>query len=306
MKRLGGRGPVTRDWFGLDVFQPGPRFTRSGSSLYLLEEVGSTNEFLLGKGGTAEGRVCRLDAWGWSAEARRTLDPLPEIRPGLVVVARRQTAGHGRQGRRWLDCGGLNMSVVVPAHRAAFDRGFSVWLGLMVVLSLREEFNVDARLKWPNDIMCAGRKLGGILLENHHYAKGPAIIAGLGLNLDTGAGGFPGVLQGRATSIQRETGRQVRRGDVAGSILSRVEGEIDRFDQLGWQPWRPSLECLDCLLGSPLELQMGRETVTGRGAGLDDTGNLLLDRGPAGLEAFAAGEVHVLRHQSGDPQEENS
>ena len=196
------------------------------------------------------------------------------------------------------------MSVVVPAHRAAFDRGFSVWLGLMVVLGLREQFSVDARLKWPNDIMCAGRKLGGILLEIHPTARGAAVIAGLGLNLDTGAGGFPAPLQGLATSIQRETGRRVRRGEVAGAILSRVESEIDRFDQEGWLPWRPSLECLDSLLGRQVNLQLGQENISGRGAGIDDAGNLLLDTGGARLASYAAGEVHLLTRKEDQEQDD--
>jgi BirA family biotin operon repressor/biotin-[acetyl-CoA-carboxylase] ligase len=303
VKSLSGRGPLSRDWFGLDGFKPGPRFTREGSRLYLLDEVGSTNDFLLGRGEPAQGRVCQLDEWGWSANDHQILRPPKDIEPGLVVVARSQTAGKGRQGRAWLDCGGLHLSVVVPAHRASFEKGFSVWVGLMVVLCLREEFNVDARLKWPNDIVCGGRKLGGILLENRRIGHETAIIAGLGLNLDTRANQLPASLQGNATSIWLETGRKVRPADVAGLVLSRAENEIDRFEEAGWVPWRHALSCLNCLLGREVRLAMGDRQIVGRARGLDDAGGLLLETPDGQVRAVSAGEVHLLSETAGnDPK----
>ena len=302
MKRFVGRGPVSRDWFGLDGFKPGPRFTREGSRLYLLDEVASTNDFLLGRGGPALGRICVLDEWGWAAQAHQALAPLVVIEPGLVVVAKTQTAGKGRQGRVWLDCGGLHLSVVVPSHRVSFDKGFSVWLGLMVVLCLREDFSVDARLKWPNDIMSGGRKLGGILLEHRHSGKETAVIAGMGLNLATRADEFPAVLQGLATSVLLETGRKLRPADVAGLVLSRVETEMDRFDASGWKPWRHALSCLDCLLGKQVRLTRGGRLFEGRACGIDDTGSLLLEDEGGQIRGFSAGEVHLLAPNPAAPE----
>lgn len=304
MNAYSGRGPVARDWFGLDHFQPGPRFTREGSILFLLDEVASTNDFLLGRGQPALGRICELKSWGWSALDHQYISPLKEIEHGQVVVARRQSAGKGRQGRQWVDCGGLHLSVVVPSHRAALDKGFSVWLGLMVVLCLREDFNVDARLKWPNDIMCAERKLGGILLENRIIGQQKAIIAGLGLNLDTRADQFPAALQGRATSVGLETGRKVLAGALAGHVLQRVENEIDRFDEAGWQPWQHAVSCLDCLLGRKISLVAGDEQVEGRAAGIDDDGSLLLENSSGQIRSFPAGEVHIKREPFRDRESE--
>ncbi len=233
MKRIFDKGTVSRDWFGIGSFLPGPRFTRESGRLFLLEAVGSTNAFLRGKGEPAQGRLCSWDGWGWKAQERTLLHPVPEAKPGTVVVARRQTAGQGRQGRKWVDCGGLHLSVVVPTHRASFDRGFSVWVGLLTVLVLREEFKVDARLKWPNDIVCGDRKLGGILLEKTGSGAAMIVVAGLGLNLTARRGDFPAALQETATSILEETGRPLGRGEIAGRLLSRVENELDVFKASG-------------------------------------------------------------------------
>lgn len=294
MKELAHRGPVGRDWFGLDHFVPGPRFLRDGSVLHLLEEVGSTNDFLLGRGAPARGRRCSWDGWGWRAEALATLPPVSDPAPGTVVVARRQTQGRGRQGRVWTDCGGLNLTVVVPPHRASFDRGFSVWIGLLTVLLLRERLNVDARLKWPNDIVVGGRKLGGILVESTGHRSHPAVAAGLGLNLTTGPAEFPAHLQGQATSVFAETGRKVRPAEIAGPLIARVEAEVDRFDMMGWQPWKAELACLDCLLGRSVVLQRGAQRSSGQAAGIDETGSLILLDEQGERRVFAAGDVHIV------------
>ena len=243
MRIPGGSHPVHRDWFGLDGFLPGPRFTRDGALLYLLETVGSTNDFLRGRGGAAPGRLCAWDGWGWRAQQLEELPPVKVPRPGTVVVARRQTRGRGRQGRSWVDCDGLHLSVVVPGHRASFDRGFSVWLGLQTVLSLREDFSIDARLKWPNDITVGSRKLGGILLETAGRGDQAVIVAGLGLNIGARLDQMPTALHGSATSVRMVTGHAPRPGDVAGRVLARVEAGLDalRTRGLGAVPPRAGL-----------------------------------------------------------------
>lgn len=293
MKRLFRKGSVARDWFGLDVFQVGPRFLRDSGILYLLDEVGSTSEFLRGGGPAAHGRLCRWDGWGWKAQRRARLEPVTNPAPGTVVVARRQTAGKGRQGRSWVDCGGLHLSVVVPPHRASFGQGFSVWLGLLSVLVLREEFLVDARLKWPNDIMVGRRKLGGILLESTRSGAEKMVVAGLGINLSTSRSGFPSGLQGTATSTLIETGTLLRPAEVGGRIIARVENELDSFQEKGWAPYRSALSHLDCLLGQEVHLVSGGRNYRGRAAGIDEHGVLLLEDADGRIASFSAGDVHL-------------
>ncbi len=295
MKSLPGRSGVHRDWFGLSDFRPGPKFLRDGAAVYLLESVGSTNDFLMGRGGAAEGRLCTWDGWGWSGEATGQLAPVAQPGPGTVVVAHPQTAGHGRQGRRWQDCGGLHLSVVVPSHRAELDKGLSVWLGLITVLVLREDFQLDARLKWPNDLMVRGKKIGGILLQRGGPPEQRLVVAGLGLNLATEADGFPAELQGVATSCAIETGLDIRPGDIGGRVIARVEAELDRFQGAGWAAYRTALDHLDCLLGREIRLSFGGQVHEGRAVGISDRGGLILEAKTGGQQqTFFAGDVHLL------------
>jgi len=295
VKGLPGRSKVRRDWFGLADFQPGPKFLRDGAAIYLLEAVGSTNDFLLGRGESAEGRLCTWDGWGWSAKAPGQLGPVVDPGPGTVVVAHRQTAGHGRQGRRWQDCGGLHLSVVVPSHRAELEKGLSVWLGLITVLVLREDFHLVARLKWPNDLMVRDRKIGGILLQRSGPPEKRLVVAGLGLNLATEAEDFPAELQGTATSYAIESGLVTRPGEIGGRIIARVEAELDRFQEGGWAAYQSALDHLDCLLGREVRLSVGGEVHTGRAIGIGDRGGLAIVGNADGKQqTFYAGDVHLL------------
>ncbi len=311
MKDLPGRTKLRRDWFGLSDFRTGPKFLRDGAAVYLLESVGSTNDFLLGRGESAEGRLCTWDGWGWSAHAPSELAPVKNPGPGTVVVAHRQTAGHGRQGRHWRDCGGLHLSVVVPSHRAELAKGLSVWLGLITVLVLREDFQLDARLKWPNDLMVRGRKIGGILLQRSGRSEKRLVVAGLGLNLDTEAEAFPAELQGAATSYAMESGRETRPGEIGGRIIARVEAELDRFQEEGWAAYRSALDLLDCLLGHEVKLSAGGRVHTGRAVGIGNKGGLVIVGDSDGKQhTFYAGDVHLLPvedrapvDQEGEPHE---
>ena len=288
-----GNTHISRDWFGLDVFESGVRFRRTGARLFLLEDVPSTNDFLLGRGPSALGRICQWEDWGWRALNQAQLQPLDHLQRGTVVVARHQSAGRGRQGRSWIDCGGLHLSVVIPPHPASRTKGFSVWLGLMIVLALREEFNIDARLKWPNDVLVGSRKLGGILLERIIHGEG-SLVAGMGLNISTKIEDFPENLGSLSTSLFMETGRKYKPGAIAGCIVRRVEDEFDRFAREGWLPWQASLSALDCLLGRHVKIQSGGETYMGRCLGIGPVGALLVENAQGEINQFYAGDVHLL------------
>ena len=168
-----------------------------------------------------------------------------------------------------------------------------MWLGLLSVLVLREDFLVDARLKWPNDIMVGQRKLGGILLESTRSGAEKMVVAGLGINLSTSRSGFPSRLQGTATSTLIETGTLLRPGEVGGRIIARVENELDPFQEKGWAPYRSALSHLDCLLGQEVNLVSGGRDYRGRAAGIDEHGALLLEDTGGGIAAFSAGDVHL-------------
>lgn len=117
--------------------------------------------------------------------AERLLGDGTEVRP-TVIVARRQTAGRGRSGRAWKDLGdsGLSLSLLLPWPVGPERVRLPVTLGVLLAAGLSKAFGLDVKLKWPNDLLVGGRKLGGLLVEARAGDDGEGYaVAGLGLNV---------------------------------------------------------------------------------------------------------------------------
>ncbi len=284
---------IGRDWFGLTSFDPGPERTEDGF-LYVLEEVGSTSDFLLGRGAPATGRLCRWDGWGWQAGQRQLLQPPADARPGSVAVARRQSAGRGRLGRRWHGQGGLLMSWNIDPVPSPPVAGLAVWTGLTAVLALEELTGLPVRLKWPNDVFLHGRKLGGILLDFMVLTPRPRLVAGLGLNVGRLPADLPPDVRARAAILPPDPARWRTLGDLAGAVLRRWEDGRERFLSAGWDDFRSDYDRVDELAGRRVALASGGERREGLAVGIDDTGALLLRHGDGRVSTALAGDVHVL------------
>lgn len=180
---------------------------RFGHPLIELPETGSTNA-----------EATRLVAEG-------------KAQHGTVVLAHDQTAGLGQRGRTWLSAPGLDLTFSVvcrPANlRADRQFGLSKVAALAVHDAVQELVTADARIKWPNDILVAGRKVAGILIRNELAGERVSTsIVGIGLNVNSTA--FPEELA--ATSLLLETGAPLDRM----AVLQRL---LDRFGHW-WEQWQ--------------------------------------------------------------------
>lgn len=149
--------------------------------------------------------------WGWEIFHYRQIDSTnsellrrarlgaPE---GTVVTADSQTAGRGRRGRRWYSPtgGGLWMSVLLrPPRSLPLPGGLSLAAGLACARAIRDCFGVAPELKWPNDLLVAGKKAGGILVEAGDGEEGSFAVIGIGINLAIAR--FPDELRDTAVSL---------------------------------------------------------------------------------------------------------
>jgi BirA family transcriptional regulator, biotin operon repressor / biotin---[acetyl-CoA-carboxylase] ligase len=198
---------------------------------------------------------------------------------GCVVFARSQTAGRGRRGREWVSpSGNLYASVIVDLidGRDPGQLSFVAALGAMDALTPHG----DVRLKWPNDVLLGGKKLAGILIE----ADNDLAVIGLGVNLVSA----PEDTRLPAVNLDNPPSPE----DL---LVAFCEG-LDRWYRCwkadGFTPIREKwLSCADGLNKS-IEVRLPRETLTGRFAGLDDTGGLLLDQPDGGRRIISAGDVY--------------
>ena len=243
----------------------------------VVEETGSTNADLL-------------------AEAQAG------AREGLVLVAEEQTAGRGRMGRRWISPPrrALTFSVLV---RPAVPAGLLGWVpllaGVAVASALEYTAGVDARLKWPNDVLVDGAKIAGILAERW----GSAVVVGTGINVLQQRGELP-VPTATSLLMAREVG-PVDDADTRERLLTAVLDEFARWYRAWLDQPRPG-DADGCGLreeylrrsgtvGAAVTVMLpGGQNLTGTAAGIDAAGRLEI-RTPAGLVQVSAGDVVHLR-----------
>lgn len=241
-------------------------------SVAAVVETGSTNADLL-------------------ARARRRAPAMPWL---LATVA--QTAGRGRLGRRWHATPGsaLLFSVALPL---ASDRGLPGAVTLAAGVALAEALPVaDLRLKWPNDLMLDGAKLGGVLAELAVDAAGArTLVIGVGVNLwlDAAARGSIGqpaaALSARVPLAQLASQRESLIGRCAAAVIDAADDCLQR----GFVPFQPRFMQRFAHLGARVELsEHGARVLQGRALGVDGEGRLLVDAGGR-VTAFRSGEVSL-------------
>lgn len=164
---------------------------------------------------------------------------------GTIVVAEHQTAGRGRQGRRWFSVkgGSLTFSVVLRPTR---DR--RSWPELPLVCAgavaevIRSQGVVEVILKAPNDVLAGGGgKIAGVLLENRVPGKSPVVVAGIGVNVNIGQGEFPRDLRDAAVSLEGILGEKKDAEEVLGGICRSLDELYRTWQRGGIMPVRARL-----------------------------------------------------------------
>jgi BirA family biotin operon repressor/biotin-[acetyl-CoA-carboxylase] ligase len=199
---------------------------------------------------------------------------------GLVVVAEEQTQGRGRLDRVWVSPprAGLTFSVLVRPDLPPERLGWVPLLaGLGVAQALRRQCEVDALLKWPNDVLIGGRKVCGLLAE----AVDGAVVIGIGLNVSTKRDELP---VPEATSLGLEGAATTDRDTVLKAVLRSIS------DAIGDRTF-PSYRELCSTLGREVRVDLpGGGSATGTAESVDDEGRLVING-----TAYAAGDVVHLR-----------
>ena len=137
-----------------------------------------------------------------------------------VVVAERQSAGRGRRGRRWESDTprGLWFTVAWEVGEGSVG-GLPLRVGLGVAVAIESVVpELRVKVKWPNDLLVDGRKLGGVLCER----CGDHVLVGVGLNLNHERGDFPDALAASATSIRLANGRPVSRAKILTKVIDAL------------------------------------------------------------------------------------
>jgi BirA family transcriptional regulator, biotin operon repressor / biotin---[acetyl-CoA-carboxylase] ligase len=216
---------------------------------------------------------------------------------GMVVLTDSQTAGKGRQGRRWVDMAGYH-ALSSTILRPLFAPHLLVMIAaLAVVAAIADACGVAATIKWPNDVLIGDRKVAGILIETSHDRLGHFVaVLGIGVNINGHMSHFreallepqfqASVLGALATTLEEECGYEISREAFLAHLLQRLESRYLALQQetqsvlmtshsisrLIREQWRTQLSTL----GRPVQVRQGDTILSGVAEDVDENGELLL------------------------------
>ena len=230
----------------------------------------------------------------------RALDLMEAGEPeGTLVIAEGQTRGRGRRERSWHSPRGLGIYATLilrpplPPHHVPLV-SFAAAVG--AANAVRDSYPGRVSLKWPNDLLLEGKKMGGLLSEARGEGPVAGVVVGLGLNVNQTEAEFPEDLRGFVTSLRLVTGRLWDRSRLLKEILLRWEEEYEGLVQRGPEGLLQRFgELSELRKGAPLQIDPGDGPIRGRFAGFGPAGELLLETSKGSLRPFTFGEVGRMR-----------
>jgi BirA family biotin operon repressor/biotin-[acetyl-CoA-carboxylase] ligase len=211
----------------------------------------------------------------------------------VLLAADVQSAGRGRRGRRWhspAGCGVL-FSLGLPLERPARAlSGLSIVAGVAAVRALRALGAAEVALKWPNDLLLRGAKLGGILVETRARGAGSAAVVGIGIN-HRRAPGLAVRLRRELATLNDVLQPLPPRNALIAALAREVLAALRAFDAAGLEPFRSDWESLHAFAGKALRVRLADGRVlAGVAAGLAADGALQL-RTRRGLRSVRDGRI---------------
>jgi BirA family biotin operon repressor/biotin-[acetyl-CoA-carboxylase] ligase len=249
-------------------------------SLFVFDELPSTNTFAL----------------------ELAKNPIPQ---GTVVLADRQTAGRGRLQRSWFSPPGAN---IYGSLIFSFNHQFQAigWIPLMagtaIARAIEDNTNINITLKWPNDILIAERKVGGILCESFKRdSTETCVVIGFGINVNLPESSFPKELELSATSLQIQSHQVLDRHDLLKSIITTLEQDWEALISHGPRSCQLAYRARCSTLGSQIQVQFpdGRQ-LEGLAQSIGEQGQLQMIPSPSDSKKQSARIVDIhagdIRH----------
>ena len=214
---------------------------------------------------------------------------------GTVVCAESQTQGRGRRGRNWVSVKnqGIYFSLIlrprIPLSQAS---ALTLVFATAICRSIREATNLEATIKWPNDILIQKKKVAGILTElsaetdRIHY-----VVVGVGLNTE---GKIPLSLP-QATSLAQHVDQKISRVQLFQQILQQAEEYYELFQKQGFAPIAQQWREFSATLKQPVRLSEAQRTVEGIAVDIDEQGALLIREKNGNVVRQVSGDILHLR-----------
>jgi len=264
---------LTHDFLSPNTIKNGLHTKFIGSEIRYFDEAGSTNDIAkeLARKGASE---------------------------GLLVLAETQTSGRGRLGRVWQSPpGGIWLSLMLRPKLTPQEAPKLTFIGAIAVAFCIRNLGLDAKIKWPNDVLVNNRKVCGILTEMEaeidvlHY-----VVVGIGINTNFKKDKLPIDIQKTATTLKSELKESVNRNEFIACLLNEFERAYLVFLKKGFSPILEEWKELSCILNEDVRVYMDDKIIDGKAIDVDQaSGALILKLDNGSIEKILSGDVSVRR-----------
>ena len=225
---------------------------------------------------------------------RRVRELFSSGRPVDACVAEHQSAGRGRRGRRWLAApySGLLLSLSheLPGGPGA-SSGLSLAAGVAAARAVAQCGCEDVRLKWPNDLILAGAKFGGILVEiAGELGERCHCVVGVGLNVYSPPS-LPDTDMRAVTCMVEHARGPVSRNQLAARLISVLVEVLDDFNRGGFAPLREEWEALHAYRDRSVRVVLDDDIIEGIARTVEDDGALLIEERSGRMRRVTTGDV---------------
>ena len=216
---------------------------------------------------------------------------------GTVVIAETQTRGKGRVGRKWISPkGNLYLSVILRPEMPLNKAPMITLMGAVATATaIRKQCGACAVIKWPNDILIAGRKASGLLTEmSAEQDRIRHIVLGIGIDVNMNINELPVDVRQLATTLAAECGRKIDRQ----SLLRQLMQELDAWYQVFLAAEKDVLaewKALNVTIGKSVAVSGSGDTFQGLAKDIDDEGRLVVEVADGTMRTVAAGDVSILK-----------
>ena len=216
-----------------------------------------------------------------------------EAPEGTVVIAETQTGGRGRLGREWNSPAGVGLYVSVvlrPLLPPMELPQITLTAAVAVVRAVRRVTGMAPGIKWPNDLLINGKKLGGILTEMETESdRIRHVVIGLGLNVNNAA--FPPELARTATSLAQALGDTFSRVELLKAWLEEFEDLYERFLNQGFPEILKEWKRYTVTLGRTVTVRQGPREISGQAVDVASDGALLVHTAAGAMVRVTSGEI---------------
>jgi len=218
---------------------------------------------------------------------------------GTIIIAKSQSMGRGRKRRTWISgSNGIYLSIILrPQLKPGYVVQIPMVIGVALVKAINNVTGLNARIKWPNDIIVNSKKVAGILTEmSSEMDRVNYVITGIGINLNTDTSGFPDEIRATATSLKEEAGHILSGLQLIRAFLEELDKAYETYIKEGFPSVSAEWKNLNNTIGSNVRVYDGEIEILGRALDIDDEGFLIIVSESGSKIRILSGDVS-LRHR---------